>query len=142
MPTGFAPAGVARHERYGELGTSLAQPESVTCPRSPTGRSLAVGARYGTIQVWDVAEQQRRQTFAGLAGDVWAVAFSPDGRRLVGVDTDWRKPGLVKIWRTETWKEERALRHTGEVLCVAFDPSGQWLAAGGWDGRVRVWNLR
>ena len=107
---------------------------------SPDGQSLAVGGRYGTIQVWDLIGR-RRQNITGLAGDVWAVGFSPDGSRLVGVDTDWRKPGLVKVWRTDTWKEEMALRHTGEVLCVAFDPSGKRLAAGGWDKMLRLWEL-
>ncbi len=102
---------------------------------------LAVGCRYGTIQVWNIPDRQRQHTITGLAGDVWSVAFSPDGTRLVGVDTDWRKPGLVKLWRTAGWKEDTALRHTGEILCVAFDPKGQWLAAGGWDARVRVWDL-
>ncbi|XP_052818042.1 ribosome biogenesis protein bop1-like [Mya arenaria] len=31
--------------------------------------------------------------------------------------------------------------HTGMVRCVTVDPSGQWIASGGDDGTVRVWEV-
>ena len=79
---------------------------------APDGKRLAVGTRYGTIQVWDIATREKKQTLTGLAGDVWSIAFSPDGSRLAGVDGDWNRPGLVRLWAANTWKEEAALKHT------------------------------
>ena len=37
---------------------------------SPTGTMLAVGTRYGTIQVWDVARRVKLHTVTELRGDV------------------------------------------------------------------------
>ena len=30
--------------------------------------------------------------------------------------------------------------HTGAVAAVAVAPDGSWLATGGWDGTVRIWD--
>ncbi len=109
---------------------------------APDGKRLAVGTRYGTIQVWDIATREKKQTLTGLAGDVWSIAFSPDGSRLAGVDGDWNRPGLVRLWAANTWKEEAALKHTGEVLCVGFAKSGKKLAAGSWDKSTKIWELK
>ena len=72
-------------------------------------------------------------------GDVWALAFSPNGKLLVSGDGDWNRPGSLKIWDPATGAARGELAHTGEVLCVAFSPDGERLAAGSWDKTVRVW---
>jgi WD40 repeat protein len=72
---------------------------------------------------------------------VWAVAFSADGRTLASGDGDWNKPGDVRLWDTATWEQRGQLKHTGEVLCLAFAPKGSVLAAGSWDKSVKVWDL-
>ncbi|QDU19006.1 WD domain, G-beta repeat [Urbifossiella limnaea] len=77
----------------------------------------------------------------GHAGDVWAVGFSADGRTLASGDGDWHRPGDVRLWNTADWTERAALRHTGEVLALAFDPTRPRLAAGSWDKPVKVWTL-
>ena len=38
-------------------------------------------------------------------------------------------------------KEFAVLTADPQVLAARFDPSGKWLAAGGYDGRVRLWEL-
>ncbi len=108
---------------------------------SPDGKLLAAGNRYGTVRVWDVATRKETITLKGFMGDVWSVAFSPDGKTLAAVDTDWKKPGAVKLYDTGTWKERASLPHPGEILCVAFSPDGKWLATGSWDHTVRLFPL-
>jgi WD40 repeat protein len=48
----------------------------------------------------------------------------------------------VKLWDMAAGKEQAVLTHSGEVLCVAVSRDGRYLAAGSWDGTVRVWDLR
>jgi len=89
--------------------------------------------------VWDVPARKRRAVLQASAGEVWSVAFTPDGKMLVSGGGDWRRPGEVRLWDTATWKERTALRHTGEVLCVAVAPDGKGVAAGSWDKTIRLW---
>jgi WD40 repeat protein len=106
---------------------------------APDGKTLAAGLRYGSVRVWDLKTGKERVTLKAHAGDAWAVAFTPDGKTLVTGGGDWNRPGEVKLWETESWRETATLRHTGEVLCVAVAKGGQTIAAGSWDGTVKLW---
>jgi WD40 repeat protein len=109
---------------------------------SPDGKLLAAGNRYSTVRVWDVASRKEVNTLAGHLGDVWAIAFSPDGKTLAAADTDWKKPSKIKLWDTTTWRERSSLPCPGEILCLAYSPKGDWLAAGSWDKTVRLFALQ
>lgn len=108
---------------------------------SPNGKLLAAGNRYHTVRVWDVASKKEIKTLAGHMSDVWSIAFSPDGKTLAAVDTDWKKPSTIKLWDTTTWKQRGALACPGEILSIAYSPTGDWLAAGCWDKTVRVFAI-
>ncbi|HEX4611485.1 MAG TPA: hypothetical protein VH092_25045, partial [Urbifossiella sp.] len=107
----------------------------------PDGKWLAAGTRYGVVKVWDITVGKDVASLKGHAGDVWAVAFSADGAILASGDGDWNRPGDIRLWNTAGWTERAALRHTGEVLSLAFAPDRPRLAAGSWDKTVKVWTL-
>ena len=73
-----------------------------------------------------------------------AVAFSPDGKLLVTVSAGYsKKVGSARLWWVATRRPDAALKGTGPVTAVAFDPAnGTILATAGWDGYVRLWNSR
>jgi RNA polymerase sigma factor (sigma-70 family) len=54
---------------------------------SPDSRTLATG-ESGEVRLWDVATLKPIVSFKGHTGDVEALAFSPDGRRLVSSGDD------------------------------------------------------
>ncbi len=72
----------------------------------------------------------------GHTGAVWAVAWSPDGTRLLtGSDSGaW-------VWDAATAEPLHQLTaHTGGVWAVAWSPDGTRLLTGGDGGTVRVWD--
>jgi WD40 repeat protein len=108
---------------------------------APNGKFVAAGIRYSGVRVWDLETNREIASFQAHAGETWAVAFTPDGKTLASGGGDWNKPGEVRLWKVETWKEWAKLQHTGEVLCLAISPDGHYLAAGSWDRTVRIWKL-
>ena len=71
-------------------------------------------------------------------GDIWTVAYSPDGKQLAtgGID------GAVRVWNPETGEATATyLGHKLAVHSLAYNASGTLLASGGRDGAVRVWSL-
>ncbi|WAR11935.1 BOP1B-like protein [Mya arenaria] len=64
--------------------------------------------------------------------------------RTMNVDPEDLIPKLPKPKDLQPFPTTQSLiykGHTGMVRCVTVDPSGQWIASGGDDGTVRVWEV-
>jgi WD40 repeat protein len=70
--------------------------------------------------------------------EVWAVAFSPDGKLLATASVD----KTVKLWEVATGSLARTLTHPEGVTSVAFSPDGELLATTSYDLQVRLWRVR
>src|SRR5205807_1685627 len=63
------------------------------------------------------------------------VVFAPQGRLLVSAGNDH----TVRFWDPDTGELLRTLRTTHQAGCLALAPDGQTLAAGSFDGAVRLY---
>ncbi len=99
---------------------------------------LPIG-RPGRIVLWDLQSGKTVRTLED--GDAGGVAFSPDGKLLVGTATG--QPALLKLWDTTTGKVVRSLDDSGldgtTGVPVAFSPDGQYIAGAGRNGEVKIW---
>jgi WD40 repeat protein len=108
---------------------------------SPDGHLLACtsgdGRGNGEVTVWDWPAGQQRLTLSGHIREIFCVAFSPDGRRLVTGGTDQ----TIKLWDAATGQEALTLRgHEGIVWSVAWGRDGHRLVSAATDQAVRVWD--
>lgn len=66
-----------------------------------------------------------------------ALAFAPHKGELASVGSD----RIVNIWN---WSQDRISQffpaHQQPITCVDYSPDGQWLATGGRDGQVLIWD--
>ncbi|MEH1127336.1 WD40 repeat domain-containing protein [Micromonospora sp. CPCC 206061] len=111
---------------------------------SPDGRTLAVGAVDGGIQLWDVANPAATTPLAritGPAGAIEGLMFSPDGKTLAAGSDDHN----VWLWDVSNPAEPTGppsllTDHTNYAYGPAFSNDGRLLAAGGADNTVRLWD--
>jgi Tol biopolymer transport system component len=71
-------------------------------------------------------------------GDVYVIAFSPDGQTVATASGD----ALIKLWNAQDATLIATLEgHEKGVRALAFSPDGETLASGSEDGRALLWSL-
>ena len=106
-------------------------------PRSQGGQPLNLAKVPAVIDLWDLATHRLVRRLGALAGPVWALDFSDDGRLLASGGYDH----TARVWDSATGRERAVLTGTAApVLAVEFEPGGHFLATSGADGKIRLWN--
>ncbi|MGV0023786.1 WD40 domain-containing protein [Phormidesmis priestleyi] len=86
-----------------------------------------------------------KSVFSETLGNVWSVAFSPNGTLLAASDT----AGEIHIWRVSDPQGKLLQRqklitcqgHHHWVCSIAFSPDGQTLVSGSGDNTVKLWDV-
>ncbi len=118
---------------------------------SPDGQWLLSGSHDRTIKIWRVVTGREAQTLEGHTMQVTAAAFTPDGQTVVSASWD----RTIRLWNLTTGLTTRILTgHTkgvsslavspaaGSALRPAHCPQQRWLASGGEDATVKLWDLQ
>ena len=70
----------------------------------------------------------------------WALAFAPDGKRLVACSGSDK---VARGWEVESGKEVLTLTgHTSGVQCLTYARDGRHVVTGSNDRTVKVWDAR
>ena len=107
---------------------------------SPDGRHIAA-AIGSMVMIWDALTGQEVLTLRGHRGSITAMAYSPDGRRLV-TSAFPEAESTVKVWDLYNGAVVMNLRHFGGgsngVLDVAYSPDGppHCLDRTGWESQT------
>jgi WD40 repeat protein len=99
------------------------------------------GSRFASLRGFEWYHLRSRvhgeqSTLRGHRGQVYAVAFQPDGRVLASGAED----GSIKFWNPLDAAELASLSaHTNCVNALAYSPDGQILVSGSCDHKIKVW---
>jgi WD40 repeat protein len=104
------------------------------------GSHLATGDSDGIVKIWDVRSHQLLRSLDKDLYGVNAVAFSPDGTRLLTAGHDsW----AMKLFDAATGQKLSSLNgHSQEILSAAFSPDGKLMASGDRAQIAIIWDAQ
>ena len=103
---------------------------------SPDGTRPVTGDS-AFVKVWDAASGALMMTLTGHTGEVWAVAFSPDGKEIASGARD----GTLRVWDATTGETRLVMTgHQDAIEGLAFSPDGKRLATGSDDQTLKIWD--
>jgi len=102
------------------------------------GNLVAVGTNRGYVQIWDVLANKKINVLEGHSARVGALAWNGDmlssgSRDRLIFQRDMRTPSILP--------ERRLVGHRQEVCGLKWSPDNQYLASGGNDNKLFVWNV-
>ena len=113
---------------------------------SPRG-DLIAGGQWGEIVLWDATDGKIFMTIPQPEGNQRPITlcFSPCGEYLLS--GSWWQGGLqkvpIRLWKVATGENIATFtRHTTDVQDLAFSPDSTFIASGGHDGVIFLWNLK
>jgi WD40 repeat protein len=104
----------------------------------PDGKTFATGGVL--VRLWDATEGNLIRDFPAGAQRVNALAFSPNGETLAGVDRE----GYLRLWDTTSGSQRTVTQaHKGPCFALAYSPDGRYIATTGRaDWALKIWDAQ
>jgi WD40 repeat protein len=137
-----APAGLAIFDIAEVASARFCEPDPIgawhTRPVAFSWREDLVATGGQTVQVWSVATGELVQSFAPPAGIVISLAFSHDGKTLLG--GCWT--GSIERWELQSGRRLDPLEDgQGPVTALAVSADDTRAVSGDLNGKIRTWDL-
>jgi guanine nucleotide-binding protein subunit beta-2-like 1 protein len=108
---------------------------------SPENRQIISCGRDKKIKLWNALGECKFTIDDAHSEWVSCVKFCPDAKENSFVSCGW--DNKIKIWDKNNMNlKTTMLGHSNYINCLAMSPNGLFVASGGKDGKLIVWNIR
>lgn len=113
---------------------------------APDGKTFAAGGDSGRIWLWNAQTCVMLHSMKPNDFVVRAMVYSKDSKYLITETNQLEigdSQGGIEIWDVSTGRLVTAflVDKAHSIRCLAISPSGNRLAGGGSDGRIRIWSI-
>ena len=137
--------------------------ETLSLAISPDREQLAACDTNGQIRLWSLRDKRQQQTLKGHSAWTHMVAYSPipptphssasrafrspqpplqrGAKGKGGILASCSSDRTVRLWDLTSGDCVGILNHQGRVRAIAFTPDGQFLASGGDDPIIKLWDV-
>lgn len=108
---------------------------------SADGKLIALG-RFESVELIDGMTRKSLRVLQGLSGKAYALRFSADAASLFVAAGDDGIAGMAYQYNTADGKLVRSFSgHADALYAVAISPDGKQLATGGYDQKIKLWDI-
>jgi WD40 repeat protein len=100
------------------------------------GQQVSVGTESGEVRVADIAAPDMLKALGEPVQRISGLAYLGDGSTVVASSAD----GLIRKLQVADAKEVYRANHGAAVRSLAVSADGKWLATGGDDKQLKIWN--
>ena len=110
----------------------------ITCSFHPKTKILTVGFSTGIFSIYELPDFTNIHSLSISQKKIDAMDINSTG--------EWIAFGCSKLGQLLVWEwqsESHVLKqqgHSNDMTCLSYSPDGQFIATGGDDGRVKLWN--
>lgn len=102
-----------------------------------SGTLLASGGNDGLITLSNLNTCTSVRSWSPGPGSIQALAFSPDEATLASAGSD----GIVRVCNLKSRTCRELKGHLWQVESLSFNPAGDILVSGSWDGTTKLWDV-
>ncbi len=145
--TSFSTASKSRQLASGDVSAYLSKTitnqlsgDYVRCGAiSPDGQLFALGAGTSTLKIFNTNDGSFVKSLTGHTSWMNGLAWSYDGTKIASASSD----NTIRIWSVSGGYTTQTISNTftDHTLCVAFSPDGRYVAAGGYETVVKVYDV-
>jgi periodic tryptophan protein 2 len=113
-------------------------PRSLVPYSTKPSNLLVIGFSTGVFGLWEMPDFTNLHTLSISQEKISSIAINPSGEWLA---FGAKKLGQLLVWEWQS--ESYVLKQQGhyfDMNTVSYSPDGQYIATGGDDGKVKVWN--
>ena len=124
------------------VGSRIKHPHHVQAVAFSTdGSQFATACLDGAIRVWNVPRGATAGRILEHDHTVWDVAASDDGETIATVSGESLQPGVIRVWKGDS-SDYLSIQLDSMTKTIALSPNGRTVAAGSWNGTVRIYDTR